>query len=87
MLDARDPVCGMTVEVTTAFSEAVGGDTYYFCSEGCRERFDEDPTDFGADAPHTTTSTDSATNIGFSRIGDPQPEVGPERLDGRKGPA
>lgn len=52
MLDARDPVCGMTVEVVTAYSEAVGGDTYYFCSEHCRERFDDNPTDFGAAAKH-----------------------------------
>lgn len=48
MLDARDPICGMTVEVTTAYSEAVGGQTYYFCSENCREQFDENPGRYGA---------------------------------------
>ena len=47
MLDARDPVCGMTVEVVTAYSEAVAGDTYYFCSESCRNRFDADPSAYG----------------------------------------
>lgn len=48
MLDARDPICGMTVEVTTAYSEAAGGQTYYFCSENCRQEFDENPSRFGA---------------------------------------
>jgi YHS domain-containing protein len=48
MMDAKDPVCGMTVDVTTAFSEAVGGQTYYFCSENCRQQFDTNPEKFGA---------------------------------------
>ena len=39
-LEARDPVCGMTVGIATAVHRAeVGGRTYYFCSGGCRERF------------------------------------------------
>ena len=50
MLDERDPVCGMNVDISTAYSEAVGGNTYYFCSEHCRQRFDENPTGFGAGA-------------------------------------
>lgn len=54
MLDAQDPVCGMTVEVVTAYSEAVGGDTYYFCSENCRNRFDADPSAYGAEIESTS---------------------------------
>jgi P-type Cu+ transporter len=50
MMDARDPVCGMSVDIVTAFSEAVGGETYYFCSESCRERFDADPAAYSARA-------------------------------------
>ncbi len=39
-LEARDPVCGMTVVVATAKHKAErGGHTYYFCCGGCRERF------------------------------------------------
>jgi xanthine dehydrogenase accessory factor len=39
-LEARDPVCGMTVAISTAKHKAEhGGRTYYFCCGGCRERF------------------------------------------------
>lgn len=36
---ATDPVCGMTVERERAFSAAKGGETFYFCSRGCRAEF------------------------------------------------
>ena len=40
----RDPVCGMSVDPATATQQAdFGGETYYFCSTGCKERFDMDP--------------------------------------------
>jgi xanthine dehydrogenase accessory factor len=38
--EARDPVCGMSVEVATARHYAEhAGRTYYFCCGGCRGRF------------------------------------------------
>ena len=40
---ATDPVCGMTVNPATARSADVRGETYYFCSEGCRTKFVADP--------------------------------------------
>ena len=41
---ATDPVCGMTVEVREAARSRVhGGETFYFCSAGCEEKFDADP--------------------------------------------
>ncbi len=41
----RDPVCGMTVEPSTAKFEANHkGTTYYFCSAGCRAKFLADPS-------------------------------------------
>jgi len=36
---AKDPVCGMTVDRTKALRAEVGGTTYYFCSEACRETY------------------------------------------------
>ena len=36
---ARDPVCGMTVDRSTALTATVGGRTHYFCSDACRGRF------------------------------------------------
>jgi alkyl hydroperoxide reductase subunit F len=35
----KDPVCGMPVEATSEFSAECGGETYYFCSVGCREKY------------------------------------------------
>ena len=44
MATHRDPVCGMQVdEGSAAGSSEHGGRTYYFCSAGCKEKFDEDP--------------------------------------------
>ncbi|MGB8623664.1 MAG: heavy metal-binding domain-containing protein, partial [Paracoccaceae bacterium] len=41
---ATDPVCGMTVEVTPdARHEDFGGETFYFCSDGCQQKFHADP--------------------------------------------
>lgn len=42
---ARDPVCGMTVEPATAAGHAeYEGETYYFCSVPCLDRFRAAPT-------------------------------------------
>jgi len=38
--EAKDPICGMTVNVATARHKAeVQGVTYYFCCAGCRSKF------------------------------------------------
>ena len=36
---AIDPICGMTVDETTAISAERDGQTVYFCSEHCRQKF------------------------------------------------
>jgi YHS domain-containing protein len=40
----RDPVCGMTLDLTQANAKSVGRHTYFFCSTFCRSRFDPDPS-------------------------------------------
>jgi len=35
----KDPVCGTFVSTATAFQKSVHGETYYFCSTECRDRF------------------------------------------------
>ncbi|MBX6423001.1 YHS domain-containing protein [Thermosulfurimonas sp. F29] len=35
----RDPVCGVYCPKSTAYKLKKEGETYYFCSEKCRERF------------------------------------------------
>ncbi|RPI94774.1 MAG: YHS domain-containing protein [Chloroflexi bacterium] len=40
----KDPVCGMEVTYETAEARSeYNGQTYYFCSMGCKEDFDKDP--------------------------------------------
>lgn len=42
-----DPVCGMTVDPETAAAAwEHEGETYYFCSVSCQERFRHDPGQF-----------------------------------------
>jgi uncharacterized membrane protein YraQ (UPF0718 family)/YHS domain-containing protein len=36
---AKDPVCGMTVDRSSALTLRHDGRTYYFCGQGCRDRF------------------------------------------------
>ena len=49
---ARDPVCGMTVDPQrTAHRQTVEGQTYYFCSAGCRTKFAADPDKYLKPAP------------------------------------
>src|SRR5689334_17857507 len=54
----KDPVCGMTVDPRTAKHRAEhGGKTYYFCSAGCRAKFEADPLRY---VPASTAATGRA---------------------------
>ena len=35
----KDPVCGTFISTATAFQKYAGGQTYYFCSTDCRDKF------------------------------------------------
>jgi len=35
----KDPVCGTFISTATAFQQSAGGQTYYFCSNECRDKF------------------------------------------------
>ena len=57
-----DPVCGMTIAPAGAVGRANhNGQTYYFCSQSCLERFQADPSEFleprQATAPAATSSS------------------------------
>ena len=44
---AKDPVCGMTVKVADAkYTSTVDGQTYYFCAESCKKKFDKEPAKY-----------------------------------------
>jgi Cu+-exporting ATPase len=43
-ITVHDPVCGMDIDPATAASiSEYKGQTYYFCSLGCKKSFDKDP--------------------------------------------
>lgn len=35
----KDPVCGTFISTSTEFQKKAGGETYYFCSAECRDKF------------------------------------------------
>ena len=40
----HDPVCGMDIDpASAAGTSEYKGQTYYFCSLGCKKSFDKDP--------------------------------------------
>lgn len=42
-----DPVCGTEVDPDAVAGQSENGDrTFYFCSQACKEAFDDDPTEF-----------------------------------------
>ena len=44
MAMAKDPVCGMDVDTSTAKHTAqFEGTTYYFCAPGCKKSFEAEP--------------------------------------------
>ena len=44
---AKDPVCGMDVDPTTAQQKSeYQGQTYYFCAPGCKRTFDANPEQY-----------------------------------------
>lgn len=48
----KDAVCGMDVdEKTAAWKSDFKGQTYYFCSPGCKKSFDKEPERFAGRAP------------------------------------
>jgi Cu+-exporting ATPase len=49
---ARDPVCGMDIDEETApTSINYKGQMYYFCSQACKERFEEELGEFLEESP------------------------------------
>ena len=58
---AIDPVCGMTVEPERAAGSVEhDGQTYYFCSTGCRDRFRAAPDQYVKQAPAAASAMPGA---------------------------
>ena len=43
---AKDPICDMEVDEQTEFQSQYGSQTYYFCSEECKEEFELRPEQY-----------------------------------------
>ena len=44
---AQDPVCGMQLDQNQAKAQSqYQGQTYQFCSESCKQRFDQNPQQY-----------------------------------------
>jgi YHS domain-containing protein len=49
----KDPVCGMDIDpATAAGTSEYKGQTYYFCSPGCKKSFDKDPEKYVGQTDH-----------------------------------
>ena len=71
-----DPVCGMQVDTGRAAARRThAGRTYYFCCDGCADRFDADPEPY-LKAPPTPTPTNALPHPAVGRYTCPMhPEV------------
>ena len=59
---ARDPVCGMNIDETTAAGKSkYGGTVYFFCAPGCLREFMKDPEKYlaGRSTSRTKREKDS----------------------------
>jgi len=43
--DIKDPICGMSVDESTALHAEREGKTFYFCGDHCREQFLSTPAE------------------------------------------
>ncbi|MEW6143519.1 MAG: heavy metal translocating P-type ATPase [Thermodesulfobacteriota bacterium] len=56
----RDPVCGMEIEESSAFSSrTVDGKVYYFCSKACEEKFLSEPGKYTVEPSATLNPVES----------------------------
>ena len=63
----RDPVCGMTVDPASAGHRAEHrGRTYYFCSAGCRAKFEADPARYLPAEDAAKEGADDACDCGHA---------------------
>ncbi len=57
----KDPVCGMSVDPASAkYQSSYDGQTYFFCSDTCRAKFEHDPQAFVASAAAQTAKAAAA---------------------------
>lgn len=69
---AKDPVCGMQIQTAHAPTTAQhNGQTYYFCSDHCREKFDANPDRFTDETAPDTHQQPTSESTGGRQAVDP----------------
>ncbi len=77
---ARDPVCGMNVEIGKATKTEYSGETYYFCCPHCQQAFESNPKEYlGTYSKNIAHRLKHAFKYAFV---DMVKEIGPELLLG-----
>ena len=86
----RDAVCGMLVQEPEAVAQGLftrfGEQTYCFCSEQCKRRFDAEPAQYAShaavhpDVPYGQGGRTAAAEPGRPYHASGQPEMPQERL-------
>src|SRR5204862_133364 len=75
---SKDPVCGMTVDRRAGKpTSTYEGRTYYFCSEGCKAKFDAEPARYVEAIGRQAVALEHARQARWSaRSGARSPNVG-----------
>ncbi|MBS7600869.1 heavy metal translocating P-type ATPase [Pseudomonas sp. RC2C2] len=66
---AKDPICGMLVDKTTALSRERGGRRYYFCSDSCLRTFESPETELKAMKTRVTIALTGVLALALLRAG------------------
>ncbi len=75
-----DPVCGMAVSADTPLKHEHAGETYRFCCDGCRDKFQADPAKFLRTGPDPRAmGAASATRTAARYICPMDPEIVSDR--------
>jgi Cu+-exporting ATPase len=58
MASHTGPICGMQVDEKNAAGQSnYQGQDYYFCSSGCKSKFDQDPQQYAGKSGEATSSS------------------------------
>ncbi|WP_432669387.1 heavy metal translocating P-type ATPase [Pseudomonas umsongensis] len=66
---AKDPICGMMVDKTTALSRERGGRSYYFCSDTCLRTFESPENELKAMKTRVTIALTGVLALALLRAG------------------
>lgn len=64
MAQVKDPVCGMTIDSSTSAGRSqYQGQTYYFCSTDCKEKFDASPGQYAGASSGTRPANEQRPDL------------------------